>query len=327
MATGTRIMSEIRVDNITDEAGTGGPKTPFITIEKNTFPTQDGLPLDLAEGSIAFVDEGPGSLYFKNNTQWRVLGNPLGTVANPATSAQQILDSGDSQGDGVYFIDLPGVGVQQVFCLMNPIFDGGGWMIVANHRGGVVMTDGHQPRLTANSSQVGTSRNDSSSPTNSFSVNCGNFNISEVIHFAYDNNTFTDSVAYYQQSFSPTIQLPSDSSTYKFDNTGGGNTLPGFGDRLRNDRGEFDHNEFRPAGIFLGTPGSGGSDTSSVYPVWVSYWVSSNESRTFSFTNVVSGGSTGWDDYQDGSGMGDQWSVENVGANAFRNFPSCVAIR
>lgn len=49
----------------------------------------------------------------------------LGSSLNPATSAQEIIDEGDDDGDGVYFIQ----GVGEVFCDMTT--DGGGWMHAA----------------------------------------------------------------------------------------------------------------------------------------------------------------------------------------------------
>ena len=53
-------------------------------------------------------------------------------------------------------------------------------------------------------------------------------------------------------------------------------------------------------------------------------------SGTFSFSDSASSGtqsSTGWDDFQDGSGMGDSWSVEGQSANYARGFPSLVALQ
>lgn len=50
------------------------------------------------------------------------------TFDNPATSAQELVSWGN-QTDGVYYIDLPTVGVTPVYCLLNPIWNGGGWML------------------------------------------------------------------------------------------------------------------------------------------------------------------------------------------------------
>lgn len=52
-----------------------------------------------------------------------------GSAGNPARSAQEILRYNGNVPDGVYWINLPDVGVQQVFCLMNSDFKGGGWML------------------------------------------------------------------------------------------------------------------------------------------------------------------------------------------------------
>ena len=55
-------------------------------------------------------------------------------------------------------------------------------------------------------------------------------------------------------------------------------------------------------------------------------------SGTFSFTDSASGSTqspSGWDDFQDGSGMGDQWRIEGSGATAgvYRGNPSLVALQ
>ena len=55
-------------------------------------------------------------------------------------------------------------------------------------------------------------------------------------------------------------------------------------------------------------------------------------SGTFSFSDSTSSSTqspTGWDDFQDGSGMGDQWRIEGSGATAgvYRGNPSLVALQ
>lgn len=54
----------------------------------------------------------------------------LGRFANrPATSALEIIDVAKNRTDGVYFIELPTVGVTPVYCLLSTMYDGGGWML------------------------------------------------------------------------------------------------------------------------------------------------------------------------------------------------------
>jgi len=48
---------------------------------------------------------------------------------NAATSAAEIKALKPSSTDGVYWIDLPGVGPKQVYCIMDSNYNGGGWMM------------------------------------------------------------------------------------------------------------------------------------------------------------------------------------------------------
>ena len=59
---------------------------------------------------------------------------------------------------------------------------------------------------------------------------------------------------------------------------------------------------------------------------------SSLASGTFSFSDSTSSSTQdphGWDDFQDGSGMGDQWRIEGSGATVgvHRGLPSLVALQ
>lgn len=51
------------------------------------------------------------------------------TPNNPANSAAEILRNNSGAQDGVYYINLPDVGVTSTYCIMNTAFDGGGWML------------------------------------------------------------------------------------------------------------------------------------------------------------------------------------------------------
>ena len=56
------------------------------------------------------------------------------TAATAGTSAVQIKTSYPSSQDGVYWINLPTVGPTQIYCIMNTLVDGGGWMMIMKAR-------------------------------------------------------------------------------------------------------------------------------------------------------------------------------------------------
>ena len=60
----------------------------------------------------------------------RVYLDPDGLTAGSAsTSALAIKTAYPGSADGIYWIDIPGVGPTQTYCLMNSIYNGGGWML------------------------------------------------------------------------------------------------------------------------------------------------------------------------------------------------------
>ena len=67
-------------------------------------------------------------VYLYNRTRSKYIPDGL-TVASAATSAKAIKDAYPNSPDGVYYINLPTVGVQAVYCLMDSKYDGGGWMM------------------------------------------------------------------------------------------------------------------------------------------------------------------------------------------------------
>ena len=75
---------------------------------------------------------------------------------------------------------------------------------------------------------------------------------------------------------------------------------------------------------------NGSGATTADYPVWCAYeqLTSGKAAYTFSFSDAGSvGSSTGWDDFQDGSGMGDDWEVEGLGDNGARGAASMVVLQ
>lgn len=51
------------------------------------------------------------------------------TAARAAISAQHILNLNPTAANGVYWINLPTIGATQTYCLMDPTYAGGGWML------------------------------------------------------------------------------------------------------------------------------------------------------------------------------------------------------
>lgn len=51
------------------------------------------------------------------------------TAARAAISAQSILQLNPLAPNGIYWINLPTVGATQIYCLMDPTYAGGGWMM------------------------------------------------------------------------------------------------------------------------------------------------------------------------------------------------------
>jgi hypothetical protein len=66
--------------------------------------------------------------YIYNRTRSKYIPDGL-TVATAAISAKAIKTGYPNSPDGVYYINLPTVGVQAVYCLMDSKYDGGGWMM------------------------------------------------------------------------------------------------------------------------------------------------------------------------------------------------------
>ena len=72
---------------------------------------------------------------------------------------------------------------------------------------------------------------------------------------------------------------------------------------------------------------NGSGATAANYPVWVAFQTFSGSLATTTFAFTDSASSNGFDDFQDGSGMGDNWAIEGVGSNAYRNNPSYIMLQ
>jgi hypothetical protein len=103
---------------------TSGPIS-FVDIAK-TFNISTSSPVSLA--SLTGLSQrlpGGGHLGIANFRG----ESPLGTQSNPAKSPQDIIDHTGTTQNGEYWIDISGTPTK-VYCLMDPAYDGGGWMML-----------------------------------------------------------------------------------------------------------------------------------------------------------------------------------------------------
>lgn len=100
--------------------------TPIIVYTQGTnkYGGIDTNPANVVDKSGA-VGSGYGA---NKNGKINVFKDGL-TRARAAISASKIKQDYPTSGDGVYWIDLPGVGPKQTYCLMDNKYDGGGWML------------------------------------------------------------------------------------------------------------------------------------------------------------------------------------------------------
>lgn len=84
-----------------------------------------------------------------------------------AKSAQNIKKINGTNTNGVYWIDLPVVGPTQVYCIMDSVFDGGGWMMMMKATRGSTFTYSSNYWTTVNTlNPTNVSRNDSNAKYN-----------------------------------------------------------------------------------------------------------------------------------------------------------------
>lgn len=124
--------------------------TDQATIAKGTTAqATTGQNGNTQSGALRFNTDYNEINYFVNQTAYNAMppsavslpgyNRPYGAISrgdypgassgNAATSAQEIKKYYPAAPDGVYWINLPSVGATQIYCLMNPIYAGGGWMM------------------------------------------------------------------------------------------------------------------------------------------------------------------------------------------------------
>ena len=295
--------------------------------------------------------------YMKQEGGWEL--PPLGTQGNPATGVAAILASGQTT-NGYYWIKGTGLDAdaREFYCILDSGFSlGAGWMVVANHDGAKQPNSSHQARLTSYSNYVGydnnsgngnTSGNPTASvmvPERSYSCNMVNKPFTKFAHVVYPSSgmgswstsNLLSPQAYYGGTWNSAVTVPAQAAwQMQFDNTGV--TFNNFSKRLYyNGGGTYD---VQCLGVYWAStsgyvPTINGTGASvQDYPVYCgcyTYTSANAATATFSFTdsgNAPPGQSgTGFDDFQDGSGLSDNWSVEGgSGNNQYRGNPSCLLV-
>lgn len=97
----------------------------------------------------------PVSTYYQSWTQnvQEIITTPYmdgSSAAQAAPSAKYIQTAFGNYNDGVYWINLPYVGPTQVYCLLNPATDGGGWMMAMKATTGTTFNYSSSYWTTAN---------------------------------------------------------------------------------------------------------------------------------------------------------------------------------
>lgn len=284
-----------------------------------------------------------------------------GTQDNPGLTPLDLISNGVTSNGYYYLKGTAGAAdntAKLFYCILDSSFSlGAGWAIIANHDAEKQPNAAHQARPTGNTGYVGYDNasgngNVSSEPTEavmlpnrSFSQNAAAIPFTKFVHACYgdanmgsiSSDNWLGVLAYYAGSFNSAQTIGTNAAWSKVcDNTNitinsfarklsytGGTTTLQFG-VMNNSGGSYPKINGTGAGtqsypVFIGshtgdaTSGSGATATFS--------WCDSTAS------NSAGNDNHGWDDFQDGSGMGDAWTVENVGVNAYRGNPSYILIQ
>ena len=319
-----------------------------------------------AEGDL-YYHTGDDKFKYYHGTDWAEYGpGSLGLSQSAgAVNAAEIYNSTASYNrtNGYYWIKGDGNGgnARQFYCIMDSSYGGGGgWMVVANHDAEKSQRNSgnsHQPRVTSYNGYYGSDNSISSTPTStdmvpgtSFSQDMDDIPFTKYAHIVYNNSSMSSAsssnwlgnpIAYVAGTFSSNQKIPT-TATYalSFSTT---DVILSFGGSSYDRRLTYSSSgsAFKGFGVYNNsagaTPDINGSsaDTTHVaYPVYCGVFTSNptgQSSLTYSWTDYgTSSGTfsqTGFDDFQDGSGMGDAWSVRNSSQSAARGKPSFVMLQ
>ncbi len=272
----------------------------------------------------------------------------LGTASNPAVNAKELYDAGE-RTSGYYYIN-GGSGTARVFyCILSSSWGGGGgWMVIANHDASKYPNQGHQARPTAYGPYVGGDNGVSESglkPEYSFSCDMTGIPYTKVMHFCYENSSMStpstnnwlgNPIVYWYSSFTSNQTIPSGQQSWvqEFNFTGASLTWGGSTMNRRHSYGQYSGNYDCEAwgvmnqsgGGYPYVNGSGGN--SQNYPLYIGTWYKSNLQPCYETMSWCDTNSSGYDDWQDGSGQSDNWWIEQTGSKgSSRGKPSMLVVQ
>jgi len=290
--------------------------------------------------------------------------SPRGSSSNPATSAKELLQYGIKQ-DGVYWIRASqSAPAQQIYCILDPAWDGGGWMVVMNNAAqDIVYLSSHIPRLTANPTRVGNSTGGNSySKEFNFSINCQDMQFTDFVFAAYQSTqTWKEIYVYYAGKFNSPSYIPTNADIYTriFDIsdvtlpfTSAPKFRPANADQARVTDlfsmydgnvgyGTYTPNHSYSPVFVMGEPTQKGNPTTA-FPATTNdvncigvgaVWSITDRFLISATTTILPPEGTGpqsirgWEDWQDGNSLADLWGATNSIQNYGRGLPSYVMIR
>ena len=286
-------------------------------------------------------------------------GGAPGLTQDTAVTRVWDLIQGGAVDNGYYWLKGNGsVGnARQFYCILDsnwmetsntPLGAEYGWAIVANHDGDKHGNAGHQARPTAQTGYAGSdggnvggaSGHTAQVPQYSYTQHLEMMPFRILMHVCYSgtsmgswnsSNGLASPQAYYYFGWSSDQTIPTSNAWSKNSDWNSGNyylKMNGNNHARRLAYGSSDY-DAEGVGVFNnnGGPapylnGSGGPVTYPCYAASYNY-STTGAAATFSWHDTSN---TGWDDWQDGSGMGDGWAIESVGSNSYRNSPSFLCI-
>ena len=226
---------------------------------------------------------------------------------------------------------------------------GAGWAMIAHHDAAKSSNSAHQPRPTGHTNYVGCDNasgngNVSGDPSatdmvtsKSFSCNASGIPFTKFAHCAYGGGNWNQVEAYYGGTWNSAQTIPT-TQTWSLSFNNGGITFGNRSRRVYEGSGPYGYG-VQGVGVWNASSGSdpkvvGSGASSADYPVYCGVWVYNNASGAsggFSWHDSSTSSSStndphGWDDWQDGTGMGDNWSVEGESSNYARGLPSYIVI-